>query len=87
MADNKKRRLTAWEKIAIGIIVILIIVIVLLVFVDQLQDYLNIFLIGTTVANKLLIYLLIKEVKRMKKLYRVLMILGSLVGICATVRW
>ena len=43
MADNKKRRLTAWEKIAIGIIVILIIVIVLLVFVDQVQDYLNIF--------------------------------------------
>ena len=43
MADNKKRRLTAWEKIAIGIIVILIIVIVLLVFVDQIQDYLNIF--------------------------------------------
>jgi len=29
----------------------------------------------------------IKEVGRMKKLYRVLMILGSLVGICATVRW
>jgi len=43
MADNKKRRLTGWEKIAIGIIVILIIVIVLLVFVDQVQDYLNIF--------------------------------------------
>jgi hypothetical protein len=44
MTDNKKRRLTAWEKIAIGIIVILIIVIVLLVFVDQLQDYFDIFL-------------------------------------------
>jgi len=43
MTDNKKRRLTAWEKIAIGIIVILIIVIVSLVFVDQIQDYLNIF--------------------------------------------
>ena len=29
----------------------------------------------------------IKEVEKMKKLYRILMILGSLIGICATVRW
>jgi hypothetical protein len=43
MAGNNRRRLTSWEKIAIGIIVILIIVIVLLIFVDQVQDYLNIF--------------------------------------------
>jgi len=28
-----------------------------------------------------------REVKKMKKLYRILMILGSLVGLCATVRW
>ncbi len=28
-----------------------------------------------------------KEVEKMKKIYRVLMILGSLIGICATVRW
>jgi hypothetical protein len=28
-----------------------------------------------------------KEVKKMKKLYKILMILGSLIGIAATVRW
>jgi hypothetical protein len=28
-----------------------------------------------------------EEVEKMKKLYRVLIILGSLIGICATVRW
>lgn len=44
MTDSKsKKRLTVWEKLAIGIIVILIIVIVLLIFVEQIQDYLNIF--------------------------------------------
>jgi len=43
MVDTKKRRLTAWEKIAIGIIVILIIAIVLIIFIDQVQDYLNTF--------------------------------------------
>jgi hypothetical protein len=29
----------------------------------------------------------LEEVKKMKKFYRILMILGSLIGICATVRW
>ncbi len=44
MADNRsRRRLTVWEKIAIGIIVILIIVIVLLIFIEQIQDYVNVF--------------------------------------------
>lgn len=44
MADNRsRRRLTVWEKIAIGIIVILIIVIVLLIFIEQIQDYINVF--------------------------------------------
>ena len=43
MTEDKRRRLTVWEKIAIAIIVILIIVIVLLIFLDQVKDYLNIF--------------------------------------------
>ena len=44
MADNKsRRRLTVWEKIAIGIIVILLVVIVLLIFVEEIQDYINVF--------------------------------------------
>jgi len=30
---------------------------------------------------------MIKEVEEMKKFYRILLILGSLIGIAATVRW
>ena len=29
----------------------------------------------------------IEEVKKMRKFYKILMILGSLIGIAATVRW
>lgn len=44
MADDRSRRkLTVWEKLAVGIIVSLLIVIVLLIFVEEIQDYLNVF--------------------------------------------
>ena len=45
MTGEKKRRgLTGWEKTAIVVIVILIIVILVLVFRDQLEENLKIFM-------------------------------------------
>ena len=44
MKDNNKRNLTPWEKTAIVIIVILIFVIVVLIFRDQIEKYIEVFI-------------------------------------------
>jgi hypothetical protein len=42
--DSGRRGLTGWEKTAIVVIVILIIVILALVFRDQLEEYVRVFM-------------------------------------------
>lgn len=42
--DKKKRSLTGWEKTAITVIVVLIVIILALVFKEELEGYLNIFM-------------------------------------------
>ena len=42
--DGKKRGLTVWEKIAIVIIVILALIILALIFREELEEYLKLFL-------------------------------------------
>ena len=44
MTGDRKRGFTGWEKTAIVIIVILIIVILALVFRDQLEEYIRVFM-------------------------------------------
>ena len=42
--ESKRRGLTGWEKTAIIVIVILIIVILALIFRDQLEEYIRVFM-------------------------------------------
>ncbi len=42
--DEDKKNLTGWEKAAIVIIVILILVIAALIFRDQIEEYIKIFM-------------------------------------------
>ena len=42
--ERKKRDLTGWEKTAIVVIVILILVILALIFREQLEEYIRVFM-------------------------------------------
>ena len=41
--DDKRRSLSKWEKLAIGIIIILVLIIILLIFNEEIKGYLDAF--------------------------------------------
>lgn len=42
--DERKGRLTIWEKLAMAVIVVLLIIIVLLIFYEDIENFIKIFM-------------------------------------------
>ncbi len=42
-ADERRRGLSKWEKVAVGIIIILVLIIILLIFNEEIKEYLDAF--------------------------------------------
>ena len=42
--DDRRRGLSRWEKLAMGVIIILVLIIVLLIFNEEIKEYLDAFI-------------------------------------------
>ena len=41
--DDRRRSLSKWEKLAMGVIIILVLIIILLIFNEEIKEYLDAF--------------------------------------------